>query len=188
MDGKVSEIIDNVLDTDDYINQKNTQESFNSTNSWNKLTYLDDNKLFKKNKEKNKLPSPIEPKKGQKLNEQVGTPYYTAPEVIKNNYNEKCDLWSCGVIMYLMLCGKQPFEGDNDEEIYLNSILNEKQFPKLKSEHKILSERKMEFNGTKIPEDENEEEWDKLFNNRGRDISGNMELIKNLYYDLKSAE
>jgi calcium-dependent protein kinase len=57
-------------------------------------------------------------KKGQKLNEQVGTPYYTAPEVIKNNYNEKCDLWSCGVIMYLMLCGKQPFEGDNDEEIY----------------------------------------------------------------------
>ena len=77
---------------------------------------------------------------------------------------------------------------DDDEEIYLNSILNEKQFPKLKSEHKILSERKMEFNGTKIPEDENEEEWDKLFNNRGRDISGNMELIKNLYYDLKSAE
>ena len=63
MDGKVSEIIDNVLDTDDYINQKNTQESFNSTNSWNKLTYLDDNKLFKKNKEKKKLPSPIEPKK-----------------------------------------------------------------------------------------------------------------------------
>ena len=63
MDGKVSEIIDNVLDTDGYINQKNTQESFNSTNSWNKLTYLDDNKLFKKNKEKNKLPSPIEPKK-----------------------------------------------------------------------------------------------------------------------------
>ena len=77
---------------------------------------------------------------------------------------------------------------DDDEEIYLNSILNEKQFPKLKSEHKILSERKMEFNGTKIPEDENEEEWDKIFNNRGRDISGNMELIKNLYYDLKSAE
>ena len=58
MDGKVSEIIDNMIDTDDYINP-NTQESFNSANSWNKLTYLDNNKLFKKDKENN-LPSPIE--------------------------------------------------------------------------------------------------------------------------------
>ena len=33
-------------------------------------------------------------KKGQNLNLQVGTPYYTAPEVLNNNYNEKCDLWS----------------------------------------------------------------------------------------------
>ena len=57
-------------------------------------------------------------KKGQNFNLQVGTPYYTAPEVLKNNYNEKCDLWSCGVMMYLMLCGKQPFEGDSDDEIY----------------------------------------------------------------------
>ena len=65
MDGKISEIIDNVLDTDDYINS-NTQESFNSANSWNKLTYLDNNKLFKKDKDKsnnNKLSSPIESEK-----------------------------------------------------------------------------------------------------------------------------
>ena len=61
MDGKVSEIIDNMIDTDDYINP-NTQESFNSANSWNKLTYLDNNKLFKKDKENN-LPSPIESEK-----------------------------------------------------------------------------------------------------------------------------
>ena len=70
MDGKISEIIDNVLDTDDYINS-NTQESFNSANSWNKLTYLDNNKLFKKDKDKtnndnNKLPSPIESEKIEK--------------------------------------------------------------------------------------------------------------------------
>ena len=58
MDGKVSEIIDNMIDTDDYINP-NTQESFNSANWWNKLTYLDNKKLFKKDKENN-LPSPIE--------------------------------------------------------------------------------------------------------------------------------
>ena len=59
MDGKVSEIIDNMIDTDDYINP-NTQESFNSASSWNKLTYLDDNKLFKKEKKNNNPPSPIE--------------------------------------------------------------------------------------------------------------------------------
>ena len=64
MDGKISEIIDNVLDTDEYINT-NTQESFNSANSWNKLTYLDNNKLFQKDKDKNnnKLTSPIESEK-----------------------------------------------------------------------------------------------------------------------------
>ena len=65
MDGKISEIIDNVLDTDDFINSK-TQESFNSANSWNKLTYLDsNNKIFKKDKNKNELPSPIESEKDE---------------------------------------------------------------------------------------------------------------------------
>ena len=65
MDGKISEIIDNVLDTDDYINSK-IQESFNSANSWNKLTYLDsNNKIFKKDKNKNELPSPIESEKDE---------------------------------------------------------------------------------------------------------------------------
>jgi hypothetical protein len=65
MDGKISEIIDNVLDTDDYINS-NTQESFNSANSWNKLTYLDNNnKIFKKDRNKEELPSPIESEKNE---------------------------------------------------------------------------------------------------------------------------
>ena len=59
-------------------------------------------------------------KKGQYLKQTVGTPYYTAPEVLEQNYNLKCDLWSCGVIMYLMLSGKQPFEGKDDEEIENN--------------------------------------------------------------------
>ena len=57
MDGKISEIIDNVLDTDDYLNN-NKQKNINSINSWNELTYLDKN-LFKKDK----LPSPIEDEK-----------------------------------------------------------------------------------------------------------------------------
>jgi calcium-dependent protein kinase len=52
------------------------------------------------------------------LTKQIGTPYYIAPEVLLNKYNEKCDLWSCGVIMFILLSGCPPFYGKNDDEIY----------------------------------------------------------------------
>eukprot|EP01031_Cornospumella_fuschlensis_P026881 gene26881-32486_t len=39
-----------------------------------------------------------------------GTPYTTAPEVIRECYDERCDIWSCGVVLYIMLCGRRPFE------------------------------------------------------------------------------
>ena len=47
----------------------------------------------------------------------IGTLVYCSPEVLKNNYNQKCDIWSCGVIMYILLCGKYPFYGSSEEEI-----------------------------------------------------------------------
>ena len=52
------------------------------------------------------------------LNEQIGTSFYIAPEVLKNSYNEKCDLWSCGVILYILLSGSPPFYGIDEDEIF----------------------------------------------------------------------
>ena len=59
-------------------------------------------------------------KKNTSMFDRVGTAYYISPEVIDGYYDEKCDVWSCGIILYILLCGYPPFNGRDDEEIFLN--------------------------------------------------------------------
>lgn len=57
-----------------------------------------------------------------KLNSKVGTPYYVAPEVLKGEYSKECDLWSVGVITYILITGFPPFGGKTNNEIYKNIL------------------------------------------------------------------
>ena len=52
------------------------------------------------------------------MNTTVGTPYYVAPEVLRGHYGPKCDIWSAGVIMFVLLSGQYPFVGRTESEIF----------------------------------------------------------------------
>jgi calcium-dependent protein kinase len=63
--------------------------------------------------------------KNELMNTPNGTPYYIAPEVLKGSYTTQCDTWSMGVVMYIMLSGRPPFGGKNNNEI-LQSVMDGK--------------------------------------------------------------
>ena len=52
------------------------------------------------------------------MSEKVGTAYYISPEVLHGKYDEKCDIWSAGVILYIIICGYPCFNGEDDDEIF----------------------------------------------------------------------
>ena len=97
------------------------KEKDNSTGEelfWVKIIDFGTAKLFEKNKKEKDV---------------VGSSYYIAPEVLKQNYNEKCDTWSVGVILYMTLVGRAPFDGKDDEEIInkISTVDYNKDEPKL---------------------------------------------------------
>lgn len=72
---------------------------------WIKIIDFGTAKIFEKNKSEKTV---------------VGSSYYIAPEVLQKHYNEKCDTWSAGVILYMLIVGRAPFDGKDDDEIIKN--------------------------------------------------------------------
>ena len=81
--------------------------------------------------------------KGKNLTQELGTIYYIAPEVFMNNYNEKADIWSCGIILYTMLCGHPPFCGNKENTIKSKILHSRLIFPS--KEFKSVSNEAIEY-------------------------------------------
>ncbi len=82
-------------------------------------------------------------KPGKKMCKFIGTSYYIAPEVLKERYDEKCDVWSCGIILYILLYGYPPFNGNTNVEIFQaiqnqNPIFTGEEWEDITSEAKDL--------------------------------------------------
>lgn len=80
---------------------------------------------------------------GQRFSEIVGSPYYMAPEVLRRNYGAEIDVWSAGIILYILLCGVPPFWADSEEAIAHTIIKGEINFsrdpwPKISEDAKDL--------------------------------------------------
>jgi len=87
------------------------------------------------------------------LTESIGTPYYISPEIWNKNYGKECDLWSSGVILYIMLSGTPPFNAPTDKEIKQKILkgdysLTDAVWNGISSEAKDLIQRLLEYDSS----------------------------------------
>lgn len=90
------------------------------------------------------------------LHSVVGSPHYVAPEVLNGEYDEKCDVWSIGIITYCLLCGSPPFVSNDREEVFFkikNEPLhfNHSKFESISKEAKEFLVKALQKNPKKRP-------------------------------------
>ena len=87
-----------------------------------------------------------------RLKTKVGTAYYVSPEILNGKYTHLCDIWSAGVILYILLSGDPPFNGPNDNAISNKVAQMKFTFPENKWKN-ISSEAKDLINHMLVPEE-----------------------------------
>jgi len=124
---------------------------------------------------------------GQVLNTKAGTPYYVAPQVLAGKYDHSSDLWSCGVIMYVLLCGYPPFYGETDAEVLSkvrlgNFSFNATDWKSISEDAKILIRMLLKMN----PKDRYtaeqclNHEWIKNLAPKGTEANLDQKFVSNL--------
>lgn len=117
----------------------------------------------------------------------AGTPYYVAQEVLSGKYDELSDLWSVGVIMYVMLCGYPPFYGETDREV-LSKVrvgafsFDQQDWKGISQDAKALIRNLLAFNPRKryTAEQALADEWIKKKAPRAQGVSLHSSFIDNL--------
>ena len=148
------------------ISKQETDLLDNNEYFWIQIIDFGTAKIFENNKNENLV---------------VGSPYYIAPDVLKKDYNEKCDTWSVGVILYMFLVGKPPFNGANNVEIV--ESIRTKEYDENNPKLITRSEEVRDLIKHLLEKDKNKRlsakealnhEWFKKFN--GRKLFGNFQV------------